>query len=70
MGKKSRSGSGMNIPDIISENLEIIFWVKKLKFFDTDPDQRSGIFLTLDPGWKKLGYGIQEKHPGSATQYF
>ena len=28
MGKKSRSGSGMNIPDHISENLETIFWVK------------------------------------------
>jgi E3 ubiquitin-protein ligase HECTD1 len=26
--KKSRSGSGLNIPDHISENLEIIFWVK------------------------------------------
>jgi hypothetical protein len=28
MGKKSRSGSGMNIPDHISEILEAIFWVK------------------------------------------
>jgi hypothetical protein len=27
MGKKSRSGSGMNIPDHISESLEI-FWDK------------------------------------------
>ncbi len=21
----------------------------------------------LDPGWKKFGYGIRDKHPGSAT---
>jgi hypothetical protein len=28
MGKKSRSGSGMNIPDHISESLGTIFWVK------------------------------------------
>jgi hypothetical protein len=34
-----RYGSGMNIPDHISESLETI-----LKFFDPDP----GIFLTLD----------------------
>jgi hypothetical protein len=28
MGKKSRSGSGMNIPEHISESLGKIFWVK------------------------------------------
>jgi hypothetical protein len=28
MGKKSRSGSGMNIPDHITECLETVFWVK------------------------------------------
>jgi hypothetical protein len=32
-------------PDHISESLEIIFWVKILKFFDADP------------GWKKFGSG-------------
>jgi hypothetical protein len=41
----------MNIPDHI-------FWVKILIFFDADPG--SGIFLTLDPGWKN-------SDPGSAT---
>ncbi len=43
MGKKSGSGSGsrMNNPDLISESLEIIFWVKILKFFDAD--QGSGM---------------------------
>ncbi len=26
--------------------------LKILKFFDADPNPGSGIFLTLDPGWK------------------
>jgi hypothetical protein len=30
------SGSGMNTHDHISETLETSFWVKILKFFDTD----------------------------------
>jgi hypothetical protein len=51
MGKKSRSGSGLNISGHISESLETIFRLKILKFFDADP--ASGIFLTLDPGWNK-----------------
>ncbi len=56
-------GSRMNITDHISECLETIFWVKILKFFDADPDP--GIFLTLDPGWKKFGNGIRDKHSDS-----
>jgi hypothetical protein len=48
MGKKSRSGSGMNIPDHISENLETFFGLKILKLFDADNDPGSEIFLTLD----------------------
>jgi hypothetical protein len=47
-----RSGSGMNIPDPISENLETIFCVTIHNFFDADPDPGSGIFFTVDPGWK------------------
>jgi hypothetical protein len=49
------SGSGMRIPDQISQSLETIFWVKILKFVDADP----GIFLTLtrDPGWKNSDPG-------------
>jgi hypothetical protein len=43
------SGSGMNNSDNISESLETIFWVKILKFFDTDPGWKN-----LDPGWKKF----------------
>jgi hypothetical protein len=42
MGKKSRSGSGMNIPNHISKSLGTIFGLKILNFFDADPD----------PGWK------------------
>jgi hypothetical protein len=63
MGKKSRSGSGMNIPDHISESLETIFGLKILKFFDGDPDPGSGIFLTLDPDpeWKN-------SDPGSGSE--
>jgi hypothetical protein len=45
----------MNNPDHISESIETIFWVKKLKFFDADP------------GWKKFGSCIRDKNPGYAT---
>jgi hypothetical protein len=41
MGEKSRSGSGMNIPDHIPGSLETIFGLKILKFFDADPDPGS-----------------------------
>jgi hypothetical protein len=41
MCEKSRSGSGMNIPDHISGSLETIFGLKILKFFDADPDPGS-----------------------------
>jgi hypothetical protein len=41
MGQKSRYGSGMNIPDHVSESLEKVFGLKILKFFDGDPDPES-----------------------------
>ncbi len=41
--------SGMNILDLIYENL---VWVKKFFYLDPDSDSGSGIFSTLDPGWK------------------
>jgi hypothetical protein len=44
-------GSGMNIPDHISESLETIVWVKILKFFD------------VDPGWKIFGSRINIPDP-------
>ncbi len=66
MGKKSRSGSGMNIPNHISESLETIFWVKNIKKFYVDTDPGSGIFLTLDPGsgMEKLGSGMEKLGSG------
>jgi hypothetical protein len=45
MGKKSRSGSGMKIPDHISESLlslENFFGLKILKFLDADADPDPG----------------------------
>jgi hypothetical protein len=54
----TKSGSGMNNPDHISESLETIFWVKMLKFFDVDPGSR---MKNSDPGsgmekiWKTYG---------------
>jgi hypothetical protein len=52
MGKTSRSGSGMNIADHISESLGTIFWAKILEFFYANPDPGSGIFS---------GFGIRDK---------
>jgi hypothetical protein len=42
---KSRSRSGIR-----DEHSGSYF--RELKFFDADPNPGSGIFLTLDPGWK------------------
>jgi len=53
MCKKSRSGSGMNKSDHISESLETLFWVKILKFFDADPGS----------GMTKIGSGINIPDP-------
>jgi hypothetical protein len=72
-GKKSRSGSGMNIPDLKAEKQ--FFWFKILKFFDADPDRGSRTFLTLDPGsgmekiWIRDGKKFGSEHPGSATLF-
>jgi hypothetical protein len=61
------SGSGMNIPDHISESLESIFRVKTLKFFDVDADPDPGSGNLFDPGsgiryMEKIR--IEEKHLG------
>jgi hypothetical protein len=50
MGKKARSGSGMNILDHIIESLEKISWVKILEFFDADPDPDLGSGNLFDHG--------------------
>jgi hypothetical protein len=52
IGKKSRSGSGRNNPNHISESLETTFYVKILKFFDANPG--SGLGKNSDPGRKKF----------------
>jgi hypothetical protein len=67
MGKKSRYGSGMNIPDHIPESLETIFGLKIPKVFDVDPDPGSGIFLTLNPTVRYGKIRIRDIHPGSTT---
>ncbi len=69
-GKKSGSGSGMNIPDHISEILETVFWVKNTQILWCGSgsgirnlfDPGSGI---PDPGWKNsdLGSGINIPDP-------
>jgi hypothetical protein len=53
MGKKSKSGSGMNNPDHIAESLETIFCVKYL----------NSLMLIRDLGWKKFGFGINIPDP-------
>jgi hypothetical protein len=74
MGKKSGSGSGMNIPDHISEGLQTIFRVKILKFFVADPGSGMERIRIQDQGWKNSDpvsgmekIWIRDKHPGSAT---
>jgi hypothetical protein len=57
-------GSGIIIPDHISESLETIFGLKILKFFDEeDPD--SGVRNLIDPGSgiEKFGSGISIPDP-------
>jgi hypothetical protein len=58
MGKKSGSGTGMNIPDHIYESIETIFWVKTLNYFLRIRDGKY-----LDPGWKKFGSRINIPDP-------
>jgi hypothetical protein len=41
--------------------------LKILKFFDEDPDPRSGIFFL--PGIQDGNIRIRDKHPGFATLY-
>ncbi len=64
-----KSGSGMNMPDHLSESLETIFMVNNTFVLDADLDRGPGTFLSLDPGSaiEKFGTGIRDKHPESAT---
>jgi hypothetical protein len=60
MGKKSRTGSGLNSPDHISRAWKQFFGLNILKYFDPDPEY----FLPWIQDGKFL---IRDKHPGSAT---
>ncbi len=59
--KKIRSRIPGN-SQFISESLETVFWVKILKFFDKDPES-----CQPGSGTEKIGSGIRNKNPGSAT---
>jgi hypothetical protein len=69
-------GSGMNNPDHIFLSLEtifLLFW--GLKYLNSlmrirDPGSRMETVRIRDSGWKKVGSGIRDKHPGSATLHF
>jgi hypothetical protein len=57
--------SRINISDPFSTSLETVFYGLKIhKFIDADPG--SGIFSTLDPGWKNSdpgsGMNIPDQH--------
>jgi hypothetical protein len=71
-GRQSASGSGIRDEQPGSYFLELrnhffaIFGVKILKFFDEDPGSGMETVRIRDPGWKKVGSGIRDKHPGSA----
>jgi hypothetical protein len=69
MSEKSRSESGMNIPDHISESIETNFWFKILQFFDAYADPGTGNIFDLDPGWKLFGSGINIPDPLHSFRY-
>jgi hypothetical protein len=72
-GRKSASGSGIRDEQPGSYFLELrnnffaFLGVEILKFFDEDPRSGMETVRIRDPGWKKVGSGIRDKHPGSAT---
>jgi hypothetical protein len=63
MGKNQDPGSRMNNPDHISKSLKNNFLGKK--FINSLMWIRDG--KNSNPGWKKVGSGIRDKHPGSAA---
>jgi hypothetical protein len=72
-GRKSASGSGIRDEQPGSYFLDLrnhffaFLGVKILKFFDEDPGSGMETVRIRDPGWEKVGSGIRDKHPGSAT---
>jgi hypothetical protein len=76
-GRKSASGSWIRDEQPGSYFLELRnhffgFEVKILNFFDADPGSGMETVRIRDPGWKKGGSEIRDKHPGSLgfCQYF
>ncbi len=75
MGRKSASGSGIRdeLPGSyfleLRNHFFVFLGVKLIKFFDADSGSgfRDGDSSDRDPVWKKVGSGIRDKHPGSAT---
>jgi hypothetical protein len=66
MGKKSGSGSGIRDEQPGSYFLELrnhFFGVKILKFFDGDPRSGMETIRIRDPGWNKVGSGINITDP-------
>jgi hypothetical protein len=57
----------MNIPGHFPKAWKQFLGLKILEFLDADPG--SGIFLTPNPGsgMGKVGSGIRDTHPGTAT---
>jgi hypothetical protein len=58
MENKPEPGLGMNIPNLIFENLDISFSFMGSKYSNSLMQIRireSRIFSTLDTGWEKLG---------------
>jgi hypothetical protein len=75
-GRKSASGPGIRDEQPGSYFLELkkhffaFLGVKILKFFDEDPGSGIRDGDSSDPGLIKVGSGIRDKHPGSATLHF
>jgi hypothetical protein len=66
MGKKSGSGSGIN-NRIILYFQELRNHFLGLKYLNSLMQIRDRKIRIRDPGWKKIGSGIRDKHPGYAT---
>ncbi len=65
MSRKSASGSGIQDEQPGSYFLELRNHFLGLKYLNSLMRIRDGD--SSDPGWKKVGSGIRDKHPGSAT---
>jgi hypothetical protein len=75
MGRKSASGSGIRDEQPRSYFLELrnhFFVFFGLKYVNSlmrirDPGSGMETVRIRDPGWIKVGSGIRDKHPGSAS---